>query len=99
MPKHGKKYLEAAKLVEAGKFYTVDEAMELVKKTSYAGFDATVEVSFNLSVDPKQADQQIRGSLVLPNGTGKTQKVIVLLKDLKLKLLKQQVLMKLDQMT
>ena len=77
MPKHGKKYLEAAKLVEAGKFYTVDEAMELVKKTSYAGFDATVEVSFNLSVDPKQADQQIRGSLVLPNGTGKTQKVIV----------------------
>ncbi|WP_294760355.1 50S ribosomal protein L1, partial [uncultured Lactobacillus sp.] len=49
----------------------------LVKETSYAGFDASVEVSYNLSVDPKQADQQIRGSLVLPNGTGKTQKVIV----------------------
>ena len=51
--------------------------MKLVKETSYAGFDASVEVSYNLSVDPKQADQQIRGSLVLPNGTGKTQKVIV----------------------
>ncbi len=51
--------------------------MKLVKETSYANFDASVEVSYNLSVDPKQADQQIRGSLVLPNGTGKTQKVIV----------------------
>lgn len=51
--------------------------MKLVKETSYAGFDASVEVSYNLSVDPKQADQQIRGSIVLPNGTGKTQKVIV----------------------
>lgn len=77
MPKHGKKYLEVAKKVDPNKFYSVKEAMELVKETSYANFDASVEVSYNLSVDPKQADQQIRGSLVLPNGTGKTQKVIV----------------------
>ncbi|GFZ27283.1 50S ribosomal protein L1 [Lactobacillus corticis] len=77
MPKHGKKYLEAAKKVDSSKFYSVAEAMKLVKETSYANFDASVEVSYNLSVDPKQADQQIRGSLVLPNGTGKTQKVIV----------------------
>ena len=77
MPKHGEKYLEAAKKVDSKKLYSVAEAMKLVKETSYAGFDASVEVSYNLSVDPKQADQQIRGSLVLPNGTGKTQKVIV----------------------
>ena len=77
MPKHGKKYLEAAKKVDSTKFYSVDEAMKLAKETSYADFDATIEVAYNLSVDPKQADQQIRGSLVLPNGTGKTQKVIV----------------------
>ncbi|CCI85215.1 50S ribosomal protein L1 [Lactobacillus pasteurii DSM 23907 = CRBIP 24.76] len=77
MPKHGKKYLEAAKKVDSTKLYTIDEAMKLVKETSYANFDASVEVSYNLSVDPKQADQQIRGSLVLPNGTGKTSKVIV----------------------
>ncbi|MDN6028609.1 MAG: 50S ribosomal protein L1 [Lactobacillus sp.] len=77
MPKHGKKYLEAAKKVEANKFYSIAEAMKLVKETSYANFDASVEVSYNLSVDPKQADQQIRGSLVLPNGTGKSQKVVV----------------------
>ncbi|MCD2255432.1 50S ribosomal protein L1 [Agrilactobacillus fermenti] len=77
MAKRGKKYIEAAKLVEANKSYAVDEAVDLVKKTNYAKFDATVEVAYNLSVDPKQADQQIRGALVLPNGTGKTQKVIV----------------------
>ena len=64
MPKHGKQYLEAAKKVEKNKFYSVAEAMKLVKETSYAKFDATVEVAFNLSVDPKQADQQIRGALV-----------------------------------
>ncbi|MBP2058861.1 large subunit ribosomal protein L1 [Lactobacillus colini] len=77
MAKHGKKYLEAAKKVDSSKFYTVEEAMKLAKETSYANFDATIEVAYNLSVDPKQADQQIRGSIVLPNGTGKTQKVIV----------------------
>ncbi|MCH4171907.1 MAG: 50S ribosomal protein L1 [Lactobacillus sp.] len=77
MAKRGKKYIEAAKQVEAGKSYPVNEAVDLVKKTNYAKFDATVEVAYNLSVDPKQADQQIRGALVLPNGTGKTQKVVV----------------------
>ncbi len=77
MPKHGKKYLDAAKKVDSNKLYSVAEAMKLVKETSYANFDATVDVAYNLSVDPKQADQQIRGSIVLPNGTGKTQTVIV----------------------
>ena len=77
MAKHGKRYLEAAKKVDSTKFYSVDEAMKLAKETSYANFDATVDVAYNLSVDPKQADQQIRGSIVLPNGTGKTQTVVV----------------------
>lgn len=77
MPKHGKKYIDAAKKVDPKKFYSVAEAMDLVKETSYAKFDATVEVAYNLSVDPKQADQQIRGAMVLPNGTGKTQRVVV----------------------
>lgn len=77
MPKHGKKYLEAAKKVDSSKLYSVEEAIKLVKETSYANFDASVEVSYNLSVDPKQADQQIRGSIVLPHGTGKSVKVIV----------------------
>lgn len=77
MPKHGKKYLEAAKKVDSSKLYSVEDAIKLVKETSYANFDASVEVSYNLSVDPKQADQQIRGSIVLPNGTGKSVKVIV----------------------
>lgn len=77
MAKHGNRYLEAAKKVDSTKFYSVDEAMKLAKETSYANFDATIEVAYNLSVDPKQADQQIRGALVLPNGTGKSKKVVV----------------------
>lgn len=77
MAKHGKRYLEAAKKVDSTKFYSVDETMKLAKETSYANFDATIEVAYNLSVDPKQADQQIRGALVLPNGTGKSKKVVV----------------------
>ena len=77
MAKHGKRYLEAAKKVDSTKFYSVDEAMKLAKETSYANFDATIEVAYNLSVDPKQADQQIRGALVLPNGNGKSKKVVV----------------------
>ena len=77
MAKHGKRYLEAAKEVDSTKFYSVDEAMKLAKETSYANFDATIEVAYNLNVDPKQADQQIRGALVLPNGTGKSKKVVV----------------------
>ena len=77
MAKHGKKYLEAKKLVDASKLYNVTEAVDLVKKINYSKFDATVEVSFKLNVDPRHADQQIRGAMVLPNGTGRTQKVLV----------------------
>ena len=77
MAKHGKRYLEEDKKVDSTKFYSVDEAMKLAKETSYANFDATIEVAYNLNVDPKQADQQIRGALVLPNGTGKSKKVVV----------------------
>ena len=77
MAKHGKRYLEAAKKVDSTKFYSVDEAMKLAKETSYANFDATIEVAYNLDVDPKQADQQLTGALELPNGTGKSKKVVV----------------------
>ncbi len=77
MPKHGKKYLEAAKLVDSTVNYAIADAVVLAKKTNYTKFDASVEVSFKLNVDPRHADQQIRGAMVLPNGTGKTQKVLV----------------------
>lgn len=73
----GKKYKEAAKLVDSSKTYTYQEAVALAKKTSTTKFDATVEVSFFLNVDPRQADQNIRGAMVLPNGTGKTRRVLV----------------------
>lgn len=76
--KRGKKYLAAAQLVEAGKLYSITEAAELVKKTSTVKFDATVEVSLNLNVDPKAADQQVRGTLVLPHGNGKTKRVLAI---------------------
>jgi len=85
MAKKGKKYVEAFKLVDRSKFYAVNEAVELVKKTSYAKFDATVEVAFRLGLDPKKADQQVRGAVVLPNGTGKTQRVLVFAKGEKAK--------------
>ncbi|MBO1515372.1 50S ribosomal protein L1 [Metabacillus bambusae] len=85
MAKRGKKLVEAAKLVDRTKFYAVQEAVELVKKTSVVKFDATVEVAFRLGVDPKKADQQIRGAVVLPNGTGKTQRVLVFAKGEKAK--------------
>lgn len=78
--KKGKKYLEAAKLVEKTKLYTKEEAVKLVKSTSVAKFDATVELALNLNLDPKKADQQLRGAIVLPNGTGKTKKILVLAK-------------------
>ncbi|KAF1677244.1 50S ribosomal protein L1 [Bacillus mexicanus] len=85
MAKKGKKYVEAAKLVERSKAYDVSEAVALVKKTNTAKFDATVEVAFRLGVDPRKNDQQIRGAVVLPNGTGKTQRVLVFAKGEKAK--------------
>lgn len=85
MAKVGKKYAEAAKLIEAGKLYEPVEAVELVKKTATAKFDETVEISFNLNVDPKHADQQVRGAVVLPHGTGKTKRVLVFAKGEKIK--------------
>lgn len=80
MAKKSKKYLEAAKQVEANKEYNLDEAISLVKKIDFANFDASIEAAFKLNVDTKQADQQLRGAVVLPNGTGKDQKVIVFAK-------------------
>jgi len=76
--KRGKKYQAALKLVDPNKLYTIDEAAKLVKETSTVKFDATVDASFNLNVDPKSADQQVRGTLVLPNGNGKTKKVLAI---------------------
>ena len=77
MAKFGKKYVEAAKKVDRTKTYSVAEAVKLAKETNIAKFDASVEVSFKLNVDPRHADQQIR-AMVLPHGTGKTQKVCVI---------------------
>ncbi|MGR0371011.1 50S ribosomal protein L1 [Listeria monocytogenes] len=85
MAKKGKKYQDALKQIDANKVYTAEEAVELAKKIDFAKFDATVEVAFRLGVDPKKADQQIRGAVVLPNGTGKTQRVIVFAKGEKAK--------------
>ena len=85
MPKHSKKYVEASKLVEATTQYEVSDAIALVKKTATAKFDETVEVAFRLGVDPRQSDQQIRGAVVLPNGTGKSQTVLVFAKGEKAK--------------
>ncbi len=76
--KQGKNYIAAAKQVDKNTYYAIEEAIALVRKTNYAKFDASVEVSFHLNVDPRHADQQIRGALVLPNGTGRSQKVLVI---------------------
>lgn len=78
MAKRGKKYLEIAKLVETGKSYEVKEALELVTKTRTAKFVETVEVALRLGVDPRHADQQVRGTVVLPHGTGKNVKVLAI---------------------
>ena len=85
MAKKGKKFTEAVKLVEHMKAYGATEAIELAKKTSSVNFDATVEVAFRLGIDTRKNDQQIRGAVVLPNGTGKTQRVLVFAKGEKLK--------------
>ncbi|ACA58773.1 50S ribosomal protein L1 [Candidatus Desulforudis audaxviator] len=80
MPKHGKKYVEAAKQVDSEKQYEVREALELVRKLAPAKFDETVEAAVKLGVDPRHADQQVRGAVVLPHGTGKTRTVLVFAK-------------------
>ena len=76
--KKGKKYVEAASKIEKGKAYTREEAIKLVKETSVTNFDASVELALRLNLDTKKADQQLRGALVLPNGTGKTKRVLVI---------------------
>ena len=80
MKKFGRKYVEAAKLVDKNKAYSAEEAIKLAKKTSVTSFDGTVDFAIKLNVDPKKADQQLRGSLILPNGTGKTKRVLVIAK-------------------
>src|SRR5512142_1454354 len=77
MPDHGKKYQDAVKLVERTRFYPPSDGVELVRKTSYVNFDATVEAHLRLGVDPRHADQMVRGTVVLPHGTGKKIRVIV----------------------
>ena len=81
--KRGKKYVEAAKLVDSTKIYAAIEALDLACKTSTAKFDASVDVAFRLNIDPRKAEQNIRGAIVLPNGTGKTRKVLVLCRGAK----------------
>lgn len=83
--KHGKKYTDSAKLIESLKPYDPEEAADLVLKTSKAKFDETVEISVRLGVDPRHADQQVRGAVVLPHGTGRTIRVLVIAKGEKAK--------------
>lgn len=77
MPKHGKKYQEAEKKVDGDKLYTPDEGVALLKEVAFANFDETVEVHARLGIDPRQADQTVRSTVVLPHGTGKTVRVLV----------------------
>ncbi|EST10624.1 50S ribosomal protein L1 [Sporolactobacillus laevolacticus] len=85
MAKKGKKYQEQAKAVDRAKAYDIDEAVSLVKKIASAGFDESVDVAVRLGVDTRKNDQQVRGAVVLPNGTGKTQRVLVFAKGEKAK--------------
>ena len=78
--KHGKKYIESAKLIDRTKLYDPDEAVKLAQETAKSKFDETIEISVRLGVDPRQADQQVRGAVVLPHGTGKTVRVLVFAK-------------------
>jgi len=80
MKKSGKKYVEASKLVDKNTNYSIDEAIELAKKTAITKFDSSVELAVKMNLDTKKADQQLRGSLVLPYGNGKTKKILVLAK-------------------
>lgn len=85
MPKHGKRYTEAAKMVESAKLYDPTEALTLIKNMPKGKFDESVEVAIRLGVDPRHADQQIRGAVALPYGTGRTVRVIVFAKGEKAK--------------
>ncbi len=77
MPKHGKKYLEAVKLVDQAKAYSPGEAVDLVKKTAYAGFNSSVDLHLRMNLDSRKADQQVRGTVLLPSGSGKTVRIVV----------------------
>lgn len=81
MAKRGKKYIESKALYDSTKEYELNEALEIVEKTAKAKFDETVELHFNLGVDSRHADQQVRGTVILPHGTGKVQKVLAFVKD------------------
>ena len=76
--KRAKKYLAVVSKIDSNKLYTIEEAIKLVKETSTVKFDATIDVSFRLGVDPRQADQQVRGTLILPHGNGKTKRVLAI---------------------
>ena len=85
MPKRGKKYQDSLKLVDRSHLYDVNEAIELVQKTAVANFDETIELAVRLGVDPRHADQQVRGTVVLPHGTGRTERILVFAKGDKIK--------------
>lgn len=83
--KKGKKYIEAEKQIDSTKQYSIEEAVSILKKVSYEKFDASVEIAFRLNLDPRKAEQNLRGAFVLPNGSGKTKKVLVFAKGEKAK--------------
>ena len=89
MRKFGKKYVEASKKVEKNTLYSATDAVKLVKGTNVTKFDSTIDVAIKLNVDPKKADQMLRGSLVLPNGSGKSKKILVLAKGERAKVAKE----------
>lgn len=89
MRKFGKKYVEASKKVEKNTLYSATDAVKLVKETNVTKFDSTIDFAIKLNVDPKKADQMLRGSLVLPNGSGKSKKILVLAKGEQAKVAKE----------
>lgn len=89
MKAKGKKYVEASKKIDKNKSYTIEEAIKLVKETTITTFDSTIDVAFKLNIDPKKSDQQVRGTVILPNGTGKTRKVLVISNEIQAKRAKE----------